>query len=76
MRVRRELIDVTVPLDATRRCPISTRMCETLFSVTRDTANRDFGLLLGMGLLRKVGRGRSTRYVLGEDDPDRQVIVR
>jgi hypothetical protein len=40
------------------------------------TANHDFSLLLGMGLLRKVGRGRSTRYALGEGAPNRQGIVR
>jgi predicted HTH transcriptional regulator len=55
---------------------LTSRKCESLFSVTRDTANRDFILLMEMGLLRKVGRGRSTRYVLGEADPNRQGIVR
>lgn len=55
---------------------LTSRKCETLFSITRETANQDFSLLLEMGLLRKVGRGRSTRYVLGEVDPNRQGIVR
>jgi Fic family protein len=40
---------------------LTSRKGETLFSVTRETANQDFGRLLEMGLLRKVGRGRSTR---------------
>ena len=55
---------------------LTSRKCETLFSVTRETANRDFSRLSEMGLLTKVGRGRSTRYVLGEGDPNRQGIVR
>jgi hypothetical protein len=45
-------------------------------SVTRDTANNDFSLLMEMGLPTKVGRGRSTRHELREDDPNRQGIVR
>jgi ATP-dependent DNA helicase RecG len=55
---------------------LTSRKCETLFSVTRDTANRDFSLLMELGLLRKVGRGRSTRYMLAETEPNRQDIVR
>ncbi len=55
---------------------LTSRKCETLFSITRETANQDFSLLLELGLLKKVGRGRSTRYVLGETDPNRQDIVR
>jgi ATP-dependent DNA helicase RecG len=55
---------------------LTSRKCATLFSVTRETANQDFDLLLAMGLLRKLGSGRSTRYVLGEADPNRQGIVR
>jgi predicted HTH transcriptional regulator len=54
---------------------LTSRKCEELFSVTRETANQDFVRLLKMGLLRKVGRGRSTHYVLGEADPNRQGIV-
>jgi len=45
-------------------------------SVTRDTANNDFSLLMEMGLLTKVERGRATCYVLMEADPNRQGIVR
>jgi predicted HTH transcriptional regulator len=44
---------------------MSNRRCEAELAVTRDTANRDFGLLAELGLVRKEGRGRSTRYVLG-----------
>jgi len=55
---------------------LSSRKCEKLFSVTRETTNKDFSLMLEMGLMKKVGRGRSTRYVLGETDPNRQEIVR
>lgn len=55
---------------------LTSRKCENLFSVTRDTANRDFSLLLAMGLLKRIGRGRSTRYALGEADANRQGIVR
>ncbi len=44
---------------------LTSRRCEAEFGVTRDTATRDFALLLELGLARKEGRGRSTRYVLG-----------
>ena len=45
---------------------LTSRRCEFEFSVTRDTANRDFDLLLELGLAKKLGRGRSTRYALGD----------
>ena len=44
---------------------LTSRRCEAEFGVTRDTATRDFTLLIELGLARKDGRGRSTRYVLG-----------
>ena len=44
---------------------LTSRRCEAEFAVTRDTANRDFKLLIELSLVRKEGRGRSTRYVLG-----------
>lgn len=44
---------------------LTSRRCEDEFGVTRDTAARDFNLLVELGLARKEGRGRSTRYVLG-----------
>jgi predicted HTH transcriptional regulator len=44
---------------------ITSRRCEVEFQVTRDTAARDFNLLIGLDLAKKVGKGRSTRYVLG-----------
>ncbi len=43
---------------------LTSRRCEEEFGVTRDTANRDFSLLLELGLATKEGQGRSTRYVL------------
>ena len=43
---------------------LTSRRCEQEFDVTRDTAARDFNLLMGLGLLKKEGKGRSTRYVL------------
>lgn len=55
---------------------LTSRICESMFSVTRETANRDFGLLMELGLARRVGGGRSTHYVYAEADPNRQVIVR
>jgi ATP-dependent DNA helicase RecG len=55
---------------------LTSRACEMLFSVTRDTANRDFDLLKKLGLARRVGGGRSTHYVLAEAEANRQTIVR
>jgi len=43
---------------------LTSRRCEEEFGVTRDTASRDFSLLLELGLATKEGQGRSTRYVL------------
>jgi ATP-dependent DNA helicase RecG len=42
---------------------LTSRRCEVEFKVTRDTANRDFKTLMNLGLIRKEGQGRSTRYV-------------
>ena len=39
------------------------RLCEGRFHITRDTAARDFKLLLELGLAKKEGKGRSVRYV-------------
>ncbi len=36
------------------------------FKITRQTANQDFTKLLGLGLLVRKGKGRSTYYVLGQ----------
>lgn len=44
---------------------LTSRRCETEFGITRDTASRDFKLLIELGLARKIGSGRSTRYVYG-----------
>ena len=43
---------------------LTSRRCEETFGVTRDTANRDFKLLVELELAQKEGKGRSTRYVL------------
>lgn len=43
---------------------LTSRRCEKEFNITRDTANRDFMLLIRLGLAKKEGKGRSTRYVL------------
>ena len=45
---------------------LTSRRCEEEFGVTRDTATRDFGLLMRLGLAVRKGRGRSTGYVLAE----------
>ena len=43
---------------------LTSRECEKEFQVTRDTANRDFKLLIELGIARRRGAGRSTRYAL------------
>jgi ATP-dependent DNA helicase RecG len=43
---------------------LTSRRCEKEFDITRDTAARDFNLLMKLGLATKQGRGRSTSYVL------------
>ena len=45
---------------------LTSRRCSELFSITRDTATRDFNLLIKLGLDKKEGRERSTRYILAE----------
>ncbi len=45
---------------------LTSRRCEEEYGVTRDTAARDFNLLIKLGLATRKGRGRSTNYVLGE----------
>jgi len=42
---------------------LTSRQCEKEFGVTRDTAVRDFKLLMELGLAKKEGKGRSVRYV-------------
>jgi predicted HTH transcriptional regulator len=42
---------------------LTSRRCEEEFGVTRDTTSRDFSLLVELGLAKKEGQGRSTRYV-------------
>ena len=43
---------------------LTSRRCEQEFGITRDTAARDFGLLMELGLAMRQGRGRSTSSVL------------
>ncbi|MHB9023052.1 MAG: ATP-binding protein [Armatimonadota bacterium] len=43
---------------------LTSRQCAALFSVTRDTVNRDFDVLIKVGIARKEGQGRATNYVL------------
>lgn len=42
---------------------LTSQKCEKLFAVTRDTTNRDFLLLIELGIAEKKGAGRATRYV-------------
>ena len=42
---------------------LTSRRCEADFGITRDTATRDFALLLQLGIAIKVGRGRSVHYL-------------
>lgn len=43
---------------------LNSRFCEERFNVTRDTTSRDFRELIALKLAKRVGAGRSTRYVL------------
>lgn len=43
---------------------LTSRMCEGIFGITRDTASRDFKKLISSEIATKIGGGRSTRYVL------------
>jgi predicted HTH transcriptional regulator len=43
---------------------LTSRRCEEEFGITRDTAARDFGLLMELGVAIRQGSGRSTSYVL------------
>jgi predicted HTH transcriptional regulator len=43
---------------------LTSRKCEQRFGITRDTANRDFAVLVKSGVAVRVGAGRSTVYVL------------
>ena len=43
---------------------LTSRMCEGIYGITRDTASRDFKKLISSEIATKIGSGRSTRYVL------------
>ena len=47
---------------------VTSGWCRNTFGVSYDTANRDLIELIGMGLVVRVGKGRSTRYVLKSGD--------
>ena len=49
---------------------LTSRRCETEFGVTRDTATRDFALLMALGLAIRQGQGRATSYILGNKAPE------
>lgn len=42
---------------------LTSRECEALYGVTRDTTARDFAALVDAGVAARVGGGRSTHYV-------------
>jgi ATP-dependent DNA helicase RecG len=42
---------------------LTSRRCEAEFGISRDTATRDFALLLKLRVAEKVGRGRSVKYL-------------
>jgi len=43
---------------------VTSGWCRKTFGVTYDTALRDLSALVEMGLLTRVGEGRTTRYEL------------
>jgi len=45
---------------------VSTAWVVEELGVVKDTARRDFALLIDLGLLERKGRGRNTRYVLSQ----------
>ena len=45
---------------------LTSRVCEQLYGISRYTANQDFGRLLELGIIRKIGSGRSVYYLLAE----------
>jgi len=46
----------------TRGEVLTSRKCEKEFGITRDTAARDFALLVKLGIAQKHGKGRSVFY--------------
>lgn len=45
---------------------LTSRQCEAEFGVTRPITAGDFGKLVELGLAKRLGAGRSTRYRLKE----------
>ena len=50
---------------------VSTAWVIDNMKVVKDTARRDFALLLGLGLIKRIGRGRGIRYIpsRGQGEP-------
>lgn len=48
---------------------VTSGWCRSEFGITYDTANRDLLDLVDAGLLSRIGRGRSTRFVLVQAGP-------
>ena len=45
---------------------LTSKECQKAFGVVKDTVNRDFHLLVELGIAEKAGGGRSTQYRLKE----------
>jgi ATP-dependent DNA helicase RecG len=43
---------------------LTSRRCEVEFKITRETAAQDFKHFIELGLAKRVGKGRSTHYIL------------
>ena len=43
---------------------VTSGWCQRHFNIVKDTANRDLTGLVQLGLIKAVGKGRGTRYVL------------
>lgn len=51
-----------IMIEAQQAGMVTSGWCRKEFSVTYDTANRDLLSMVELGVLRRVGRGRSTRF--------------
>jgi len=49
---------------------VARRWCVERFGIANDTAGRDLKELVELGLLARIGQGRSTRYVISGDDEE------
>jgi len=55
---------------------VTTTWCVKILGVVKDTADRDFNKLIAMGLLKRSGKGRSTKYILNISENHRPIIDR